>query len=86
MPRARSRRLSDDWDVCGRKAEAFRARRRWKEALSWFNKALKRNPCDTVSRDAYLSDLAGKVDCLVRLRRFAEAERVLGALKRCWHQ
>ncbi len=75
-------RRSWDWDAWGRKAETLHRRRSWKEALACFNQALRRNPLDTASRDAYLSDLAGKVDCLVRLGRFRDAARCVEELKK----
>ncbi len=74
-------RKSSDWEDWARKADTLHRRRRWKEALECFNGALRRNPLDTVSREAYVSDLAGKTDCLVRLGRFREAVRCLEELK-----
>lgn len=76
----------DHWDW-GRQADGLRRRRRWKEALACYGKALRLNPLDTVSRDAYVMDLNGKRECLERLGRLAAAARCAkeaGRLRAAW--
>lgn len=73
--------MSTDWESCGARAEKLSRQRRWKQALKWFVEALRHNPLDTSSREAYRSDLAGKIDCLVRLGRFGEAKRAMNELQ-----
>jgi tetratricopeptide (TPR) repeat protein len=57
------------------KAEKLARRRRWKEALACFGKALRLNPIDTTSRDAYVSDLLGRARCLREVGRLRDAAR-----------
>jgi tetratricopeptide (TPR) repeat protein len=64
-----------DWSDWGTKAEKLARRGRWKEALACFNKALRLNPCDTVSREAYVGDLLGRANCLRKLGRVRKAAR-----------
>ena len=71
----------DEWERKSLRADALRRRGRWKEAIQAYNAALRANPCDTVSRDGYFSDLVGKLECLVRASRFAAAARCLEEMK-----
>jgi len=53
----------------------LKARAALAQALACFTQAIRRNPCDTVSRDSYVGDLIAKADCLRRLNRLREAVR-----------
>lgn len=82
----RQRRDHGDW---GRRADVLRRSRRWREALSAHNRALRLNPLDSTSRDAFLNDLAGKFECLSRLGRVAQSRRCAAEarrLRRSWRQ
>ena len=66
------RPIKDCWDWED-KAQSLFARRLWKDALQCFSRSLRRNPCDTVTRELYVSALEGKRDCLLHLGRVRDA-------------